>query len=479
MPTDGATVMNALDQALADATTDVTASEDQSAALDRQLDELVAHRGETLVELSRHYLPSITQQTIDATFVEVRDDLQNIIARRQRQERLVQDQIAAISTTRDQLNEQLTTCTEELNLVVDQRTRAEAELDKRLRANAEFQRLSEQLAETRFQLDENERRLAEIHAEAKEKLPAYEQSRLFQYLHARKFGEPQYRSRGLIRRLDRWVAGLIDFGRARQSYRFLSVTPALADAEVRHRRDELEKLDADVERIDRATSSECGLPEIVQRGQRLGDQRDLILDRLDQNRQELEPLESELAALVQSQGAFYDEAITRFKEFLDQTHTVVLEQRAAATPESVDDEIVAQIKWLDEQIDEHKRQMPISRKQRRAAEQRVRGLRYVTRRGRRSNIDSQRCYFEDDFDISRVLDQFRDAQIDEHKLLRTIRDHVRFHPTWAEEAGKTIGQAFETPTAQKVVGAAGAVASEGLRRVVNRHSRGFTRDRGF
>lgn len=479
MPIAGVTILNSLEQALADSLESVKQVEDRAAELDRQLDDLVVHRGEALVELARHYLPAISQQSIDSTFAEVRDDLRNIVARKQLQERKLQDQIAAVSELRTQLTAELEGCTAELNELVARRAAAEADLAARLQADTEFQRLSAELAQARIQLTENERRLAEIHAEAAEKLPAYEHSQLFQYLHARRFAEPDYRGRGLTRRLDRWVANLIDFGRARQSYRFLRVTPELADAEVRRRREELQRLDTEVERIDRTHSQACGLPDIVQRGQQLGSRRDLLLDRLEQNHEQLEPLERELAELVQSQGAFYDEAIARFKQFLEQAQTALLEQRAAATPEPVDDQIVAQVKWLDEQIDQHKKQVPQCRKERHTIEQQIRGLRYVKGRCQRSNIDSQRCYFEDGFEIARLLEQFRASEIDEHKLLRTIRDYLRFEPSWAEEAGKKIGTAFENPVAQTLANAAATVAAEGLRRVVNRHGGGFTRDRGF
>jgi len=479
MPTDGATVLTALDRALSDALAAVRAAEDQAAALDQQLDTLVADRGKALVELARHYLPTITQHSIDATFAEVRDDLQNIVTRKQRQERKLQEQIAALTESREQLHAELRDCTRELNEFVRRRETAEESLAAGLNADSTFQKLSGELTQARFQLEANERRLAEIHAEASEKLPAYENSQLFQYLHDRQFAEPAYRHRGLTRRLDRWIAGLIDYDRARQSYRFLHMTPQLADAEVRRRRDELAKLESQVAKIEEDASQVCGLPDIVARGQQLGGIRDELLDKLDDNSKLLEPLEAAYAELAESQGSFYDEAIVRFKQFLEQAHTALLEQRASATPDTTDDEIVAQISWLDQQIEQQKQEAPRCRKRRRDAEQAARGLRYVTRRCRRSNIDSKRCYFEDGFDIARLIDRFRDSEIDEHKLLRSIRDHVRFHPTWAEETGKQIGNALEHSAAQGVVGAVTAVAAESLRRVVKRHAGGFTRDEGF
>lgn len=54
---------------------------------------------------------------------------------------------------------------------------------------------------------------------------AYEADPLFMYLWNRQFGTSEYRYRGLTRLLDRWVANLIGFQEARQSYVLLNEIP--------------------------------------------------------------------------------------------------------------------------------------------------------------------------------------------------------------------------------------------------------------
>ncbi len=78
--------------------------------------------------------------------------------------------------------------------------------------------------------------------EAAEKLPQYDRSRLFRYLHDRGFGTSEYQAAGWVKSLDRWVADLIDFPNARNGYEFLKKAPGLVAAEVARRRDQFAEL---------------------------------------------------------------------------------------------------------------------------------------------------------------------------------------------------------------------------------------------
>ena len=115
--------------------------------------------------------------------------------------------------------------------------------------------------------------MAEIRAEAQEKLPSYDKNRLFRYLLDRDYGKPEYKKKGWTRRLDRWVAKLIDYQGARRSYDFLRVTPELMAAEVARRREQFNVLMEQVERIEDEISGEA-LKHAIRRGmQRRGPHR--------------------------------------------------------------------------------------------------------------------------------------------------------------------------------------------------------------
>ncbi len=196
-------------------------------ALDQHMNELVSRRGGALLDLARHYLPDITLETIQQTFVEVRDDLLEVLARKQRREREPHDQSAAAERTAEHQEAELARITELLNAKVAEREKLETLVAERLHASEEFKQLSAQALESEHELERNEARVTDIKEEAAKKLPSYDRSRLFKYLYNAGYGTPRYQGTGLTRRLDRWVAGIIDYSSARLGYDYLRVTPEL------------------------------------------------------------------------------------------------------------------------------------------------------------------------------------------------------------------------------------------------------------
>ena len=86
-----------------------------------------------------------------------------------------------------------------------QRDQLQEEVADRLKQMPVYEQLTNEAARAEQRLTSNEERMEQLHAEAAEKLPSYDNSRLFSYLYDRKFGTVDYRYRGLTRRLDRWL----------------------------------------------------------------------------------------------------------------------------------------------------------------------------------------------------------------------------------------------------------------------------------
>jgi chromosome segregation ATPase len=437
--------------------------EEEKAAGEQRLDEAIVRRGETFVELARHYLPAVSKEAVDRSFAGLRDELSNVLARRERESRRLREAIAELETRRRRLEAGLETLTGQLNEKVQQRDALESQLAHRLAADPEFERLAEETLIAKKRLAQNEQRVQEIQREAEEKLPAYRQSDLFGYLYRRRFGTSEYRGRGPTRRLDAWVASLIDYGRARRSYEFLLVMPRLMAEEVQRRRQECEELVTRLETLREAVAESIGWNAVVRDGERLGQQRQRAATDLDRLAEELDPLQEELAKIEQSQDRFYDEALGRFTAFLESTSTVVLQQQASRTPEPQDDEIVAEIQWLNEQAETFRSRIGELNEQGRQLDRRIRGLDYLLRRCRQSDIDSQRCYFDDGLALQDHIDQYLRDDIDQHELLKRIRRHQHFRPTWAEKAADRTIQTLEKPGVQMVLHLAAAAAGHALR----------------
>ena len=179
-----------------------------------------------MVDLAKHYLPDLTRESIQASWIEVRDGLTQVLMRKEDQRRRVSAALSESTTgvilQEDRLLE-ISASLDEAKTEQDQiSAKGRGRTGRRTRT---FNSLSGRAAVAEAALERAEANLSEIEQEATQKLPAYEESSLFKYLKERKFGTEEYAKRGFTRRMDRWVAKYIDYNKAKQGYEFLVETP--------------------------------------------------------------------------------------------------------------------------------------------------------------------------------------------------------------------------------------------------------------
>jgi len=394
--------------------------------LDRFIDEVVARRGQSLVELSQHYLPELSYGTITTQFAEVRVDLERLLRKKQAHEQQLQEAWDESLDRRSQLETELDQVTNRLDDWAAQRDQLEEQLAERLLANEKFQSLSAEAITAERELGRNEERIAEIREEVAEKLPAYEKSRLFQYLHRRGFGTAKYETRGLARTLDRWVAKLVNYNENRQSYNFLRVTPELIAAEVERRRAEFMALMEQVEAIEDDLSDEMGLTEVLRQGNETGVAREELLGKLRQLETEQGEIETELQQLEASQNEYYVTGVNRLKGFLGSMEESALEARTRTTPQSADDAIFREIKSLNEQLRDAKNRSHEDRQQWDRWQEKLSGLDRVVRQFRSHEFDSRRSVFSQRLDIQAEVDRFLEGDNRADRLWSTLRRHQQF-----------------------------------------------------
>jgi hypothetical protein len=474
MPVSGSDVFRDLQHALEDARSLSSEVQTEAQKLDAQMDELIARRGETVVELARHYLPELSRAAIGNTFTAIQHDLQQLLERKDRRVDELTEQFDRLETERQQTEHDLDVVTGRLNEKVRQREQLQQTVAAALAENNKFQSLTAQALQAEAELDRMEQRVEEITREAAEKLPAYEGSRLFQYLYNCRFGTPDYRRRGLTRRLDRWVGRLIDFYPARKSYEFLRRTPELMREEVDLYRSRFDELMSQVEDLETFAVDQAGLTQVLQEGDQLGEERDRLVAKVDAQKDRCRQVEEELLKLQQSQGQFYEQALTRFRTFLSEAEFTLLEEHARGTPQSTDDEIVGRLAWLTQQIDELEPKLRRLSTHYADLEQQSAGLDFVVRRYRQSNFDSQRSFFDDDFHVRAQIERFRQGVIDKDVLWQAIRLRQQFEPTWVEKSAGNAEQVLNSPLAHVLMHAmvevAGAALSQSARRSVERRS---------
>ncbi len=481
MPVPGVSVFQELQASLANVRAEASVLRDDWTKMDKQFDELVADRGAALLDLARHSLPDLSRESIAGTLTGIQDDLRSILTRKELRVEELTGQLQRLEQEREQTAVELADVTALLNEKVRQRDQLQQQVATRLTEDPKFQHLTEQTLASEAELHRNEQRVEEILRDAQEKLPAYENSRLFQYLYKRRFGTPEYSLRGLTRRLDRWVGRLIDFQRARRSYNFLKTTPSLMQQEVERRHEVFDQQMEQIELHEKHEADDAGLTLVLDEGERFGEQRDALVARLDGQKERCHQVEQELVKLQQSQGQFYEEALARFRTFLSQAETAALEHHARETPEPSDDDLVSRVKWLSTEIDELEPQVTKLSAAYQQLEEQATGLDFVVRRYQQSNFDSERSSFENGFDMDEYLDRFRKGVTDKDSLWQSIRSRQQFAPTWIEQTAGGATNALEHPLAQvlaqAMVQAAGAALQQSANRSVGRrtgHHRGGT-----
>jgi hypothetical protein len=403
------------------------------AELDRSAEEIVERRGEAFLDLAKHYLPAVDQQTVAATFQEVRGQLMDVLVRKQRHERELQETLRADEADEARLEKELERITARLNEKVAKREELEKLVAERLAGDAEFQRLSQEALTAEKELNRNEERVEEIKQDAAEKLPSYEKSGLFQYLHKRGFGTSGYNKGGLTKRLDGWVAKLIDYPRARRGYEFLRVTPELMAQEVGRRRDQFNGLMELVEACEDRHADEVGLTAIMRDGQVLGQERDKLLAKIGRQQDLTDKHRQELLTLEGSRNVYYEQAVSRMKEFLAGLEASRLEQSSRATPEPQDDQIVAELAWLGDELEKSKRQSGELTSEQQMWKGRAAELQDIWQRFRRADYDSGRSMFHPDFDIEAHLEHFVRGQLSRDDLWASIKSAQQFAPPWHQE----------------------------------------------
>lgn len=275
---------------------------------------------------------------------------------------------------------------------VGQRARAELESD------ATYIRLIEtrdEKAETFRKADEKTKRAEQDRVE---KGKSYENDLLFMYLWNRQFGRKAYEASGLIKMGDEWVARLVGYHEARANYAILNEIPERLRAHCDVLADDLASATAkadDVlaERIKVLAGSDLTAALMAAR------------DSQDANNLDLEKTEAEIADLSVQINRYaegldepFQEAVSLSAAFLEQESYFQLLALAKRTNTDDDDDIVKQIKDLNDDIKALTRGMDERRRELDRLGKRRNDLIEVAGNFRRRRYDDDNSFFEpDDF----------------------------------------------------------------------------------
>ena len=269
----GIDLLHALEQSVEQLQAQLNRCREAQDEAHHQLDKLIQEKIETLAELAQHYLPDLSRSSVAGSFSEVRAELREFAQRRARRVEQLRDDLHRLDAQIDELHSAVDQKTMELDQAVQRREQLEKEAAAALDEDETFRELSSRVLTSEQQLARFESRVAEARREADEKLPAYQNSRLFMHLAERNYGTLDYRAGWLAARWDRWIARLIDYPQAKRGYDFLRSMPELMAAEVERHRTALGEAVDKLEAIEMQHWTRLGLYEAIERGQQLVDQR--------------------------------------------------------------------------------------------------------------------------------------------------------------------------------------------------------------
>lgn len=465
----GRSVAQALNQAAEQLRRQQTECQSSLQRLDEATNEWVDRRGKTLLELAEHYLPEVSRESVLVAFRDVRDDLLQVLARKQRRERALHSLLVEDESEATRIKSNLERVTEQLDEKVAERERLEDVVAEQLKSHDKFQQLSQQALVAEQELERNEERIAEIKQEASEKLPAYDNNRLFRYLYDRGYGTGEYKKKGLTRTLDRWVAKMVKYGRSKRSYDFLRVTPELMAAEVTRRRDQFNAFMDELQVIEKQLADKTGLTAVMDEGRQLGSERDDLIAELGQFEEQFNRHHQELLALEGTENEFYEQGVRQVKKFLADMEHSWLEHQSRSTPERQDDELVAEIGWLNEKLDEASRESNQLHREQRSWDERASGLHDVMQRFRRADFDSRRSVFDVEFDVERQLSGYLRGDVGREELWSTLRHYQQFHRPRHDQRGWHIDDSWDMDDLGGVLGRVLIeVAGEAMKHAVRR-----------
>jgi len=231
-------------------------------------------------------------------------------------------------------------------------------------------------------------------AEEATKGAPYREDPLFAYLWVRQFGTSDYDATGLARYLDRWVAHLIGYQDARANFAMLTAIPQRLAEHVERLRQSLkaerEALDAMEAAKIRALAG-ADLPADLRAAH---DRRGEQTARLESLNAELVETGRQLNHYAEGLDPSFREAVEKTARFLEGQSLSALLSQARQTKEFDDDEIVALIGRLAEEVNRLERVEKTKRAALDAAFERKQELLRIAAEFRRSRYDLPGSVFE-------------------------------------------------------------------------------------
>lgn len=423
------------------------------------VDAVAAERLAAVQKLADAQLPELSAAAAHAAWPEAAPDLLQFEQQRQARAAELQREIATAEDGRGYAEERLQQATAALDATMDRRDELVAKATALLAADPQHAGEVAAAAQAEVALARDLERAEELAAEAKQKLPPYEQSRLFQYLWTRQFGTPQYRGRGFTARMDRRLAEFVGYAQAVGSYRFLLSTPALVKLEVERRTSQVQAMRKALDAREDAAELSVGLPPVLAEVTALTSQREAAQREHEVASLRLARAHAALRDEAGSRGQFHAQALRRLGDYLSRAELVTLEGRARATPGLEDDALVARIRTATAELQSAAAELPRLEADARRLDGIADGLEEVLLRFQRHDFASSRSFFTS-AEPGVLLRDVREGRIGYEDFWTTLERAHRARPTQLVQSGSNTASVLQgIGFALRIAGAVADIAS--------------------
>lgn len=447
-----------------------------------KIENLGTERENIYTKLATTYLPELEAKTVRETLHGVQAEVEKIFKEKQEKRQDLEKLMSSSQEEKRKFEKTLNEVTDSLNQKVAERDKLRGEVAKELSSNSEYTELDKNAKQAEERLKGNKERVGEIETLAKEKLPAYEKNRLFMYLVKRKFRTKNYDKRGLIARLDSWVAGLINFASQKANYDFLKAMPELMAQEVSRRQGELDKVVEELEKIEKNVSDKYGLTKIIEQGEALASERNEIIQETDKKDLEYQKYAQERKTLDSTKDPYHIEAVQELKKYLKGESVQQLKQRARGTPRTEDDRLVGRLEEIDLEIRELKDKTKNIKLDRNKEEKKLEGLREIESTYRKRDYDSRRSYFDSSFDINSLLIGYLAGKYSHDCFMDEMKTSHHFKPLETYHSSSSYSSSYHSSESSGISfggGGGGGFGGGGFSGGGGFGGGGFSSGRGF
>lgn len=392
----GRQTLGTIEQSLADLRREEAELSKRIERSTRALTDLQERQSEAYRDLARFRLDTDSAGALNTRLDSAAREARKLLDKRNADYKVLTDQLRQCESDRSQLQKKRVELDSARDAAENQMDELMEVVDGRLEGDAGYQAQREKTEAALATAEAAASKAATSEKDRKEKGKAYEADPLFMYLWQRGFGTPAYAHRGLVRSLDRWVAGLVGFNDARANFAMLTSIP---DRMARHAERcaeiALEEQDKLAEFSRNAMTDAAGT-DLVGTIETLSADIDRIDGELDNLDRRIETLSSALAEFSSGEDTDFQKAEEHLSVSLQADDLKDLWRAALDTPSPEDEKIVQRIEDLKERIDQVTREIRQDRELQRDIGRRRAELADVIKRFRSSGYGSWESTFSDE-----------------------------------------------------------------------------------